>query len=356
MIALKTLAAKSRFCSRLLISFAVLSLAGQPAAAVSLSEYHDAIEQSSVGLESLLDRDGHESDEEYEIRFTKTIDSIRSSLPATLEVEFERQTWTSDNTWLHTALDDLQSASVEDRPRKLSSVLEWLLALDNRVTALQTANKVEDHKGAAKQKLESILARPDYQSSSRGPTALMRMIRDFIRWIESWLPESQPVRGERPTLGSYVVMIAVIGLAVLIVFYIAWLLFKRFKRPASLRKPRKKREARVVLGERLKPEATAADLLSEAEALARNGDLRAAIRKGYIALLVELGDRNIISLAQYKTNRDYLRSVSTTPQLHSPLKKLTESFERHWYGFAQATPNDWQDFRAGYRETLETGN
>ena len=90
--------------------------------------------------------------------------------------------------------------------------------------------------------------------------------------------------------------------------------------------------------------------------LARSGDLRAAIRKGYIALLVELGDRNVISLAQYKTNRDYLRAVSNVPQLHSPLKRLTESFERHWYGFAEATQNDWQDFRARYREALETGN
>ena len=118
----------------------------------------------------------------------------------------------------------------------------------------------------------------------------------------------------------------------------------------------KKREPRIVLGERLQPEQTSTDLLAEAEALARSGDLRAAIRKGYIALLVELGDRNVISLAQYKTNRDYLRAVSNVPQLHSPLKRLTESFERHWYGFAEATQNDWQDFRARYREALETGN
>src|SRR5687767_15636284 len=52
--------------------------------------------------------------------------------------------------------------------------------------------------------------------------------------------------------------------------------------------------SRIVLGERLKPEDTATDLLAEAEALARNGDMRSAIRKGYIALLVELGDRNVI--------------------------------------------------------------
>ena len=150
-------------------------------------------------------------------------------------------------------------------------------------------------------------------------------------------------------------MIVIVSVAVLLILYVLWQLFKRFQRPLEA-KARKKRAARVVLGERLQPEQTSSDLLAEAEALARNGDLRAAIRKGYIALLVELGDRNVISLAQYKTNRDYLRSVSSHPQLHSRMKNLTESFERHWYGFAQVTPNDWQDFRSGYREALQTGN
>ena len=101
-------------------------------------------------------------------------------------------------------------------------------------------------------------------------------------------------------------------------------------------------------------EATATDLLSEAEALARQGDLRAAFRKAYIALLVELGDRKMISLAHHKTNRDYLNSLRSVPQLHSRMRGLTDSFERHWYGFANATPNDWQDFRAGYLAALQT--
>jgi hypothetical protein len=69
------------------------------------------------------------------------------------------------------------------------------------------------------------------------------------------------------------------------------------------RKKKKKREARIILGERLEPDQTSADLLAQADALARNGDLRSAIRKAYIALLCELGDRKLISIAQSKTNR-----------------------------------------------------
>jgi Domain of unknown function (DUF4129) len=137
--------------------------------------------------------------------------------------------------------------------------------------------------------------------------------------------------------------------------YVLKILLARLKGSRRQRTP-KKRGPRIVLGERLEPEDSATDLLSEAEGLARDGDLRAAIRKAYVALLVELGDRNVISLAQHKTNRDYLRAVSNLPQLHSRMIGLTDSFERHWYGFAQASDTDWQDFRAGYQAALQSTN
>jgi len=38
------------------------------------------------------------------------------------------------------------------------------------------------------------------------------------------------------------------------------------------------------------------------------------------------------------------------------MRGLTDSFERHWYGYASATPNDWQDFRDGYLAALQTGS
>lgn len=352
---LRTLTVTCRCCSRLLALLAILSLSFSNAAAVPLSEYRSMIEVAIAEFETLVDKDGHESDEAYQERIIASVDSVRATLPKNQQIELEKGTWTTDNTWLHTVLDQLPSVAVAERPAKIESVLEGLRALRDRVKDLESAQKVDEHKGAAKQKLEGILARPDYASASKGPNALQRLLRDFIRWIESWLPGAPEIKPGRANFISNVVLIGIVVVAVSIISYVAWLLRKRFKRPPKP-KTRKKREARIVLGERLRPEETATDLLSEAEALARSGDLRAAIRKGYIALLVELGDRNLISLAQYKTNRDYLRSVSSRPHLHSPLKKLTESFERHWYGYAQATPNDWQEFRAGYRDALETGN
>ena len=71
-------------------------------------------------------------------------------------------------------------------------------------------------------------------------------------------------------------------------------------------------------------------------------------------MLVELGDRKIISLAQHKTNRDYLRAVRSIEPLHRNMEKLTNNFELHCYGLAPASENEWLAFRNGYKEALSS--
>jgi hypothetical protein len=150
---------------------------------------------------------------------------------------------------------------------------------------------------------------------------------------------------------SRIVQWLVIVLTLGVLAFVLRMFLPRMFRNRGTKKKRKEK-ARIVLGETLEPDQTALDLLSEAEALARRGELRAAIRRAYIALLVELGDRKIISLAQYKTNRDYLRAMREVEPLYRNVKQLTDSFERHWYGLTQADEADWLAFRAGYNQAL----
>jgi hypothetical protein len=70
-------------------------------------------------------------------------------------------------------------------------------------------------------------------------------------------------------------------------------------------------------------------------------------------LLCELSDRKLISLAQHKTNRDYLRDVKKHKSIFQNIHFLTGSFETHWYGFARADEKDWEEFKQLYKETLE---
>lgn len=341
---------------RLLILLAVCSLGVCRAVAIPLSEYRDSIDHIISDIQSMRAKGEDESDVAFEDRFAGTIEAMRSEFPTNQPVELENGTLNTDNAWFHNALDDLERAPVDQREEKLLSIANALGTLKERVNGLANATKVPDNKAADKQKMESILARPEYVAGAKGPNALTRMIEDFLRWLRSLFPEPPAMEPGRANLVSSAIQVIVVLIALAIIAYVIRLLLKRVKFNRKTKDRKKTKEPRIVLGERLKPEDTATDLLAEAEALARRGDLRAAIRKGYIALLIELGDRNLISLAQYKTNRDYLRSVRNRPQLHSRLMGLTDSFERHWYGYAQTTTNDWQDFRAGYREALQSGN
>ena len=343
--------AKNYQCRSLAIMVA-LFIFPATALAMPLAEYQQKIKQAITALDTLAQIDEDETEEDFKNRLQRTIETVSTTLPSALSIEDNGKYCCIDNSALYKTLEDLKSLPVEEQFKKIDEVKAMLQALETRIAERIAATPSGETKDQAKSRLESILARPEYATGPRGSNALVHLLERFIRWLQSLFP--------RPRIGSpgrldwvvFIVEVIVIGVAAAVLLYVGFILLRRFGR---IRRPkvRKKKEARIVLGERLEPEATSTDLLSQAEALVRNGDIRAAIRKAYIALLVELGDRKLISLAQHKTNRDYLNSVRSLPPLHSTMRGLTDIFERHWYGLEQATPDDWKDFRAGYLAALQ---
>ena len=322
------------------------------AGAIPLGEYQQRLKQAITALDSLAQVDEDESQEDFDGRLRETVESVRKVLPEQMTVEVDADVCNIDNSSLHKALAELKDADAGTQTEKIEQVIETLRALESRIAERQSAQTINHTKEQAKSKLDTILARPEYVEGAQGPNALSRALVDFFRWLEKLFPKRKAADPNRVNFFSLIARILVIGVAATVLVYVLIGLFRRLGHNRGSRK-RNKAEARIVLGERLEPEATATDLLSQAELLARQGDIRAAIRKAYIALLVELGDRKLIRLAQHKTNRDYLNSVRSTPLLHTTMRGLTDSFERHWYGLEQATTDDWQNFRAGYHAALQ---
>lgn len=278
---------------------------------------------------------------------------LRHLLPATETVLLNGQHIEVNNYWFHHALDDY-----EKRWSKNESVTELgqqtrerLRALLKRLDEMQSGATVDD-KDASKARLAEILRRPEYDKSAVQQSAIGRLWEQFIKWLAKLFPKIRPIQPGTGRTLSNVAQVIVVGISIALIAFLAWKFLPRYLRSRSGRKKKKRREARIVLGEHLEPDQTAADLLEQAEALARAGDLRGAIRKAYVALLCELGDRKVISLAQHKTNRDYLMSVRNRPSLYASLRKLTASFEIHWYGFVPPAPDDWNEFRIGCKKTV----
>lgn len=318
-------------------------------------DYQNKLQRAIAALESLQETNEEETPDYYQEHFNETAAVVRHALPVKQSVQSGDEVCEVDNEWLHTALEEFKSLTPAERVTRLEQLIDRLKALEERVAYKLRPPTENDNKVFTKGKIESILSRPEYVTQERGPNALTRLIQDFVRWLSQFLPGPIRMSQGGSNWMTVVAQVVVLIVALLVVLYVVRILFRRFAGKRTKRAP-KKRKARIVLGERLKPEDTSTGLLAEAEALARRGEIRAAIRKAYIATLVELGDRKVIALAQHKTNRDYLNSVRSIPVLHSTMRGLTDSFELHWYGFAEATHDDWLNFRTGYQAALQNQN
>ena len=96
----------------------------------------------------------------------------------------------------------------------------------------------------------------------------------------------------------------------------------------------------------LRDESVGAEQLPEdgwtklARELMARGEYRLALRAFYLAGLANLAGRNLISLARFKSNRDYERELRrrghAIPQLSPAFGEMVATFERVWYGLHEA--------------------
>lgn len=322
-----------------------------------LSEYRARIGKAVIALDSLQAQDEGTSAKSRNERIASTLKEVRKVVPAEETVEWNGKSVRVDNKWLDDAFARYEQMSPYDnngRRRFLSRITERLQALSDRLAEMDGQGSAEPSKDEEKARLASILRRDEYQTEADQESAVSRLWTRFKKWLSSLFPKSEPVKANESAsrAASGIAQLLIVALALAVIAFALWKLWPRLMRRDRKARKREKREARVVLGERLAADETAADILAEAESLARNGEIRAAIRKGYIALLCELGDRKVISLAQHKTNHDYLRAVQEIKPLYSAMRPLTTSFENHWYGYLPASEDDWSDFRAQYQKAV----
>jgi Domain of unknown function (DUF4129) len=336
----------------LCLPFFVLLLFAGTTRAIPLESYRKNIQRVITLLDTVAVNEESEAVAERQARVNETFASTRALMPLRQKVEWANQEYNVDNSWLHQALEKVEKTAAPQQPGDLRFIQDRLKAIDERIQESANLSSIPLTKDEAKRKLDEILARPNYATKPAETSAFSRLIARFLRWLASLFGRRDPVQPETAYRITQYAQIIVIVLALALIAYVLRLLAPRFQRRRGAKKEAKP-QARVVLGERLAPDQSAADLLSEAEALARQGELRAAIRKAYIALLVELGDRKVISLAQHKTNHDYLNALRERRKLYGRVATMTDSFERHWYGVVKASDNDWAEFRARYREALQ---
>lgn len=142
------------------------------------------------------------------------------------------------------------------------------------------------------------------------------------------------------------VLVAIVASVLVILFYRVW-------------QGRRKARA-IVLSEAILPvpdvadENTAADQLPEEEwiklghELLARGELRLAMRAFYLASLSLLAGRNLITIARFKSNREYERELGrrghSFPELLSIFGQNISALEASWYGMHEVKPDSVNQF------------
>lgn len=189
--------------------------------------------------------------------------------------------------------------------------------------------------------LKEILARPEFQweQTSQGPNWLQRILDAFYNFFE------RMAFGVQNTLyyGRVPLMIGAALLLLLSLFYISRNLSRSLVREAELNAQGSEDEALL----------TSKGALQRAQTLSSQGDYRNAIRYLYLSSLLVLDERGLLRYDRSRTNREYLRSVSSKPGLATPLRDVIDVFDRVWYGFESVDEQTYQSYMQHVDELRE---
>lgn len=345
-----------KFILKIIIALFVFSFTAMGA---TLGEYRKNIGHLKEDLNKLLIPEDDWTDEEKENFIAEVYEELPGLFPPKQKIEWQGGSVETDNEWLlnkFASYKDLKPDAPERR-QILAEIYERLDAVEQKIIELENATAGNRTKDEEKQKLAEILKREEYaRPEEQGESAIARALRRFREWLKSLFPEPEPPVLKEPTGFQAIPFFLQILLYALVIGLIGFLIYKfaPFIAARIKNRDRKEKSERVILGEKIAADETSGNLFNQAENLAREGDLRGAIRKGYIALLCELSDRKIIGLSKNKTNRDYLRDVRKRRELYQNMNGLTNNFERHWYGFQEATENDWNEFKDDYKKAVKS--
>ena len=213
-------------------------------------------------------------------------------------------------------------------------------------------------------------------SEADGPGPIGRFLRrvgDFLRrgikacldWLDDWLQRLSRHRRVSGAQGYGWMMFLEVLLYVLVAAVVAALaiLSLRLWRNRKLQKsPIASLPIQPALD--LSDEGLGAEQLPEdrwttlARELLARGDLRLALRAFYFASLAHLAERNLISLAKFKSNRDYERELGRRghafPALLALFGENVLLIDRTWYGLHPVSDEQVNRFAANV-DRIKTG-
>ena len=187
--------------------------------------------------------------------------------------------------------------------------------------------------------LREILSRPEFQwreaQASAAPSWLDTLLESIYKFMQRIAFGARNVA----YYGRVPLIFAAVILFLFSLFYISRSLSRSLVREAQLAAEQGDSSGTL----------TSSKAMQRAQTLSGQGDYRNAVRYLYLSSLLILDEQGLLRYDRSRTNREYLRSVSSRPRLAKPLSDVIDVFDRVWYGFESV---DEQAYRT-YVEHVE---
>lgn len=179
--------------------------------------------------------------------------------------------------------------------------------------------------GSARAALSRILTQKEFAPPR--PKSYLEKLRDlFNQWLAHLIERLFGQISKYPVTGNIVFWAALAGAVGLLAY---WLITLFEIRPGGLK---------LTGSQQVTVSQTSSQWLAALNAARERGDLRTAVQCAYWAGIARLQDTGALPGSIPETPREYLRSAE--PPVLGPLRKLTSSLERFWYGCAEASQVD----------------
>ena len=179
--------------------------------------------------------------------------------------------------------------------------------------------------------LNKILARPEFQWQEQQAPQTPNWLMKFYDWMERIMNRFLNATVQ---YGRVPLIIAAVLLFILSLFFISRGLSRSLVREAQLATEDSDNEDML----------TSKGAFKRAESLSTQGNYRNAIRYLYLSSLLVLDEQGLMRYDRSRTNREYLRSLSSKPELVKPLRDVIDVFDRVWYGFETVDEQTYQSY------------
>jgi len=197
------------------------------------------------------------------------------------------------------------------------------------------------HDSEVRAQAREILARPEFiELEDPEGRDFGRLIAQFLDWLANHQPDADFDMGSgfalpMPPMGLFLFAGAALLLIVVAYLFVSWRTV-----PKKAVVPGPTDEGTIDPRERA-PEAH----LDDAAGLAAGGHFRQALRSLYLATLVALDRRRLITFDPARTNWHYLRQLPQDAR-RGDFSRFTRLFDHKWYGDEQTTRSDYDECRA----------